>query len=154
MSWFREEMKVIPRAAWVIAVCLVLAFEALLVNVFMKDFPPAPKVLFGIGTPLIIFVYTLLIGYVAGDARRRGMRPVMWTLLAIFIPSSIGIILYFILRERLLLECPKCGTRVSSGFHYCPACGIAVQPTCQGCGAAVEAGWSHCVRCGARLKAA
>ena len=34
--------------------------------------------------PIFLFVLVVLIGYVNGDAKRRGMRHVLWTLLAIF----------------------------------------------------------------------
>jgi len=112
------------------------------------------KTLFGIGAPLPSFVFVLLIGYVNGDARRRGMRHVLWTLLAIFIPNAIGIILYFILRDPPLRNCPKCGTAVQGGFAFCPACGTAMSQTCPECRHAVEPSWSHCPSCGGALHAA
>jgi hypothetical protein len=63
-----------------------------------------------LGIPPFLLVFVLLIGYVNGDARRRGMRYVLWTLLAIFIPNAIGIILYFVLRDPLMRVCQQCGT--------------------------------------------
>ena len=99
--------------------------------------------------PLALAGYTLLVGYVYGDARRRGMRYVMWTLLAIFLANGIGIILYFILREPMLDVLLPCGCGVQHGFAYCPRCGANVLPSCPSCRRVVEMGWSHCAWCGA-----
>lgn len=160
MSRIREELKVVPRTAWVIAVVTYLAFVALVWLVLMPrdpDLSPWPgwgKAIFAAGIPLLLFVYVLLVGYVNGDARRRGMRHVLWTLLAIFIPNAIGIILYFILRDPPLRNCPKCGTAARSGFAFCPACGTAMAQTCPECHHAVEPSWSHCPSCGRGLHAA
>jgi hypothetical protein len=101
--------------------------------------------------PLFLAGYTLLIGYVYGDARRRGMRYVMWTLLAIFLFNGIGIILYFILREPLQVYCSRCGTGVQPSHAFCPRCGAGVQPACQACHRTIQAGWTHCAWCGNQL---
>jgi RNA polymerase subunit RPABC4/transcription elongation factor Spt4 len=93
----------------------------------------------------------LLIGYVNADARRRGMRYVMWTLLAIFIPNAIGIIVYFILREPILRPCPNCSQIVKPGYAFCPHCGCNLAPACPNCRRAVEPGWKNCAACGASL---
>ena len=74
--------------------------------------------------------YVLLVGYVYGDARRRGMNHVLWTLLAIFIPNAIGIILYFILRDPVPVPCPACGTPARKGHAFCAGCGTAVRAAC------------------------
>ena len=159
MSRLREEMKVIPVAAWVIAICLYLGFVALAWFIFIprdeaiKEWPGFAMALFAGVIPLFLSVYVLLIGYVNGDARRRGMRYVMWTLLAIFIPNAIGVILYFILRDPLLRYCPSCAASVSSGFAFCSKCGAALAHACPECRSAVQPEWSHCTKCGARLQA-
>jgi hypothetical protein len=159
MSRLREEMKVIPQAAWVIAICVCLLFAVCTWLVFiphdprMSTWPGAGMALFTFGISLFLGVYTLLVGYVNGDARRRGMRHVMWTLLAIFIPNAIGFILYFILRDPLLQGCPQCGHTVSQGFAFCSKCGTALAHACPECRSAVQPGWSHCTKCGARLPA-
>jgi hypothetical protein len=54
----------------------------------------------------------LLNGYVYADAKRRGMRYVMWTWPAILIPNAIGVILYFVLRDPLLVNCTQWGAQV------------------------------------------
>jgi len=166
MSRFREEMKVIPRMAWVIAILSYVAFVALVVPSGLRLYTFVPSdpnftrwprwflsIFAGI-VPLFFSVYVLLCGYVYGDARRRGMRPVMWTLLAFFIPNAIGVILYFILREPLLRGCPSCGTQVSQGYAFCSKCGTALAHACPGCRAGVQPGWSHCTKCGTALRSA
>ena len=93
----------------------------------------------------------LLVGYVFGDARRRGMNHVLWTLLAIFIPNAIGVILYFILRDPIPVPCPSCGALARKGHAYCAGCGTAVRVACPQCRQPVEPGWRNCARCGAGL---
>jgi hypothetical protein len=153
MNRLREEMKVIPRLAWAIAVLLLvgLAFAFL----YLEFNSNGDSALFFLAPfsiiAVIFFVYILLLGYVAGDARRRGMRAVLWVLLATFMPSAVGFILYFILREPLLRPCPRCGTGAIGSFPYCPSCGASLAAVCPSCKNAVESGWSHCARCGAQL---
>ena len=158
MSQFNEELKIIPKAARVVAVLAYIAIAAMFTLLFMfsrdqglQNTPEAGKVLLVFGPGLLLAVYALLIGYVNGDAKRRGMRYVMWTLLAIFIPNAIGIILYFILRDPLLRPCPQCSQIVKPGFTFCPHCGSSLLPTCPNCGKSVELGWSNCPQCGTKL---
>jgi RNA polymerase subunit RPABC4/transcription elongation factor Spt4 len=92
--------------------------------------------------------------YVYADAKRRGMRYVVWTLLAIFIPYAIGLILYFLLRSPLPKACPGCSQLVSAGFVFCPHCGTSLQATCSNCGRAAEPTWSNCPACGTKLQPA
>ena len=98
--------------------------------------------------------YVLLVGYVFADARRRGMKHVLWTLLAIFIPNAIGIILYFILRDPIPVPCPACGTPARKGHAFCAGCGAAVRTACPQCRQPIETGWRNCARCGAALTGA
>jgi hypothetical protein len=119
-----------------------------------RNWPLAGKLAMSIlpGLPLLVLV--LLIGYVYADAKRRGMRYVMWTLLAIFIPNAIGIILYFVLRDPLLVHCSHCGAEARHGFSFCARCGGPLALACPQCRRAIEPGWTHCVYCGASLKKA
>jgi len=113
------------------------------------SWPEIGKVAMSIAAPLVASTWLLLIGYVYGDAKRRGMRHVMWTLLAIFIPDAIGIILYFVLRDPMPSPCPGCGANVRSTFTFCPNCSAPLKPTCPQCGRPMERGWKHCPNCGA-----
>ena len=156
MSRFREEMKVIPPLAWAAAICFYLSFATFAWFFIIPPeahWPPWFASLFIFGLPLFAASYILLVGYVYSDARRRGMRHVMWTLLALFIPNAIGVILYFILRDPLLRACRACGSMVSQGFAFCSKCGTALAKSCPECRAAVEPEWLHCTKCGAGLRA-
>ncbi len=90
------------------------------------------------GMPL--FVLVLLIGYVYADAKRRGMRYVMWTLLAIFIPNAIGIILYFVMRDPLLAalhalrRAGPAGLCILSEVRRVPGARLSAMPTRRGAG--------------------
>ncbi len=156
MSRLQDNIRIIPRAAkvtaWIVSLGFALGIGILVTN--PPDGQPLPLAA-KISLPLVMFaialVYIYLIGFVNGDSKRRGMRYVMWTLLAIFIPDGIGIILYFILRDQLPLTCPSCGTSVLSKFTFCPNCGTSVKPTCSHCGKPVELTWTHCGHCGTAL---
>jgi hypothetical protein len=159
VSRFKDELKVIPDTARVIA---MLAFIAATTGVAcfvwmghdpgVARTPVAVRFLIMVVAGVIPTIYVLLIGYVFADAKRRGMHYVMWTLLVIFLPeSAIGFILYFILRDPLPATCPACGTSVRSKFVFCPSCGTSVKPTCSHCGKAVNVAWTHCAHCGSTL---
>jgi RNA polymerase subunit RPABC4/transcription elongation factor Spt4 len=158
MSSFTEELKIIPKTARIIAGFAYVAAVVFWILMFlfshdreMQSLPEAGKIAVVLLPGVILACYVLLIGYVNGDARRRGMRYVMWTLLAMFIPNAIGIILYFILRDPLMKPCPGCSLIVRPGFTFCPHCGTSLRPTCSNCGKAVEIGWANCPQCGTKL---
>jgi len=155
MSGFRSEIGVIPRAAWIIAIAAAIGFAVFLPAVIgPPDQASRPPGLYLIAycIGLVFGAYVLLAGYVYGDAKRRGMRYVMWTLLALLIPNAIGFILYFILREPLMISCPNCGGLARQKFAFCQYCGTSLAPSCPHCRRAVEPGWSHCPDCGNPLK--
>jgi RNA polymerase subunit RPABC4/transcription elongation factor Spt4 len=161
MSRLEKEFAIVPAGArWTaIVVCSIVALLMgslfVMPGILEKD-PKAVAVL----TPLflasllgvgVLAVFILLVGYVFGDARRRGMRHVLWTLIAIFVPNGIGLILYFILRDPLPVACGACGTLVAKPHAFCPGCGAPVQAACPQCRQVVEPGWRNCARCGASL---
>lgn len=158
MSRLANEWKVIPRTAKAIAAILYFSiatpiFFAVLPNdPDMSKWPRIGQFAFIYGITLIVFIPVLLIGYVYGDAKRRQMRYVMWTLLAALIPNAIGIILYFILRDPLPKPCPNCSQLLKTGYTFCPHCGVPLQPACANCGKAVESSWAHCPGCGSALQ--
>jgi RNA polymerase subunit RPABC4/transcription elongation factor Spt4 len=157
MSRLREELRVIPRTAWAIGIVFYLMGSTLICFVaFPRDpeasrLPLAVQIAFAYGFFLVLFAWVLLIGYVYADARRRGMRYVLWTWLAILVPNAIGILLYFVLRDPLPKTCPQCAALVGANHVFCPSCGTPMQPTCPSCGRGVEPGWSNCPHCGAKL---
>ena len=112
MSRFREELRVIPPAVRIIAALAFVATTVLLLlfaipsDRNLSTWPRVAQVAFSTAMGLIVAAYVLLIGYINGDAARRGMNRVLWTLLAIFVPNAIGIILYFVLRDPRLFSLP------------------------------------------------
>jgi hypothetical protein len=159
MSRFRDEVKLVPRPAFAIAVCVWLAFFLLMMllpfraDPELRHWPLAGKVAMSALPGLSLFALVLVVGYVYADAKRRGMRYVMWTWLAALIPNAIGVILYFVLRDPLLVNCTHCGAQARQGFAFCPKCGGALSQVCPQCRRVVEPGWTHCVHCGASLNA-
>lgn len=161
MSRFDREWAVVPKGARWTAVLVALAFTSLFAAIFLG--PPllerdskallvlSPIFLLSLLGAAVIGVYVLLLGYVWGDARRRGMNHVMWTLLSLFLPSAIGVILYFLLREPLPVPCPACASPARKGHAYCASCGAAVRAACPHCRQPVEPGWRNCAGCGSVL---
>jgi RNA polymerase subunit RPABC4/transcription elongation factor Spt4 len=153
MTPISQRTHVIPIGAWVTAAVVVMVIFLLMTWIVANanDMPLAIQILLPIVPSVALAGWTLLIGYVYGDARRRGMRYVMWTLLAFFIPNGIGVILYFILRDPVPGHCSKCGSWVQQGHAFCPGCGASILPACSQCHRAGQPGWSHCAWCGAKL---
>jgi hypothetical protein len=164
MSRFEQEWALVPQAARWIAGLVSLAFVALMAAVFLLPafasgdrhavYALVPIFLLAVSGVVPLALYVLLVGYVWGDAKRRRMNALLWTLLAIFIPSAIGIILYFILREPVPVPCPSCGAPARKGHAFCPACGAAVRSACPQCRQPIEPAWRNCASCGASLTTA
>ncbi|HKV04003.1 MAG TPA: zinc ribbon domain-containing protein [Candidatus Acidoferrales bacterium] len=156
MSRFRDEIRVIPALVWYLAVAAYLCSATLIFeyaipqNPKLAQWPVEGQILFAYGLLLLVIPYILLIGYVCGDSMRRGMNCVLWTLLAIFIPNGIGIILYFLLRDPVRRPCPNC-SKPTRGGTFCPHCGTPLQTLCPGCRRGIEPGWTHCAHCGIAL---
>jgi len=142
---YRE--RVIPIGAW-IAAGAALVLGTFFISVITHHHSVEARVWFPLLIGFALAGDILLVGYVYGDAKRRGMRYVMWTLLAIFLTNGIGIILYFILREPLMGYCSRCGKPASPGFAFCPHCGSGLKPSCPACHRVIEGPWSHCAWCG------
>lgn len=152
--------RVIPTTAWVVAFVVYIGFALLILLVLipgekngeMRFWEAWQRALFAFGISLFFLVWIPLIGYVNGDAKRRRMRYVMWTLLSIFIPNFIGIILYFLLRDPLPRPCPACGKTADGSFSFCPHCGVGLALSCPQCHRVAEAGWGNCAYCGTKLQ--
>jgi hypothetical protein len=159
MKRLTQELRIIPGLAWLVGVLLYLGFVCFSITMMRTDpqlriWPVWGQAMFTALIPLLLVPYVALVGYVNADARRRGMRYRLWTLLAIFIPNALGFILYFVLREPLMSPCPQCATLVKQGYAFCPKCGAAVASVCPQCRRRVETNWSHCAACGTALAAA
>jgi hypothetical protein len=149
------EIKIIPAWAWVLAaigfVCMQFVFNVILAR--QSDAPPAwARALLGLVTGLVVACFLLFIGYINRDAKRRGMSPVLWTVVAILIPNALGIILYFVLRQPLRSACPQCGCAVQIEFNFCPRCNYKLSPSCPQCQRIVGVADIYCPYCGTGLR--
>lgn len=141
----------IPIPAWIVAGLVFFGAGFAFFFAFSIEAPPPWVYPIAPLMALVLAGYVLLIGYIHNDARRRGMRYVLWTWLVILIPNAIGIIIYFILRDPIPAYCTKCGAVIQPGFAFCPRCGSGIVPVCPQCHRAAQPGWSHCAWCGTRV---
>jgi len=58
---------------------------------------------------MLFLVIPIMIGiYVYRDANNRGMNAVLWTLISVFSPTFIGLIIYLIVRaDHTAMQCPN-----------------------------------------------
>ncbi len=79
--------------------------------------------------PVFFFLVPIVMGvWVYKDAERRGMNGLVWALIVTFVPSLIGLIIYFVVRENEGgFECGNCHATVKSNQDYCPNCGSNLQ---------------------------
>ena len=149
------EIKVIPTWAWVLAGVWFVGTQ-IGVDFFMGRKPGSPPPwatpLLGLLIGVVMGCYLLLIGYINRDAKRRGMSPVLWTIVAIIIPNALGIILYFLLRQPLRTACPRCGYVMHPGFGFCPQCSCKLTPICPQCQRSVGVNDIYCPYCGTSLR--
>lgn len=112
-----------------------------------------PKITIMLCVTLIALTIPVLIGvYVYQDAKRRGMNPVLWTLIAVIAPALVGFIIYLLVRNNYSdLECPRCGAPVMEQYVVCPQCGAKLRPACPSCSGPIEPDWRVCPRCAAPL---
>ena len=103
----------------------------------------------------VLWLIPILVGvYVFRDAKQRGMNAILWTLVAVFAPSLIGLVVYLLVRGNYSnLRCPRCDTVVTEQFVVCPKCGAKLRPNCPNCSSAVEPDWAVCPRCAQPLTA-
>jgi RNA polymerase subunit RPABC4/transcription elongation factor Spt4 len=150
-----SEIKIVPQWAWWLAAFgffMALFFFNVMVPRHANAPPAWARPLLGFLLGLVLGSYLLFIGYINRDAKRRGMSPVLWTLVAVFIPNALGIILYFVLRQPLRSACPQCGNAVQPGFNFCPRCGHKVSPSCPQCQRLVGVNDVYCPYCGTAIR--
>jgi RNA polymerase subunit RPABC4/transcription elongation factor Spt4 len=156
---FMDEVRIISPWAFFFAFLGFAVVAGAVVFATLTDKTGAPfyslpvLVPLGIVAGTAITCYILLIGYVNRDAGRRGMSRLAWTLLAIFIPNALGIVLYFVLRKPRTLNCPQCSAVVEPGFGFCPRCRCRLNAVCPQCQRGVNAGDKFCPYCGGNLGA-
>jgi hypothetical protein len=152
-----REIRIIPWWAYVVALVVFVGVQVLFHYLGFKREPHPPPIAFRTFFTLMMGTLgaflALLIGYVNRDAKRRNMNSTLWTVLVIFIPNAIGFILYFLLRQPLLVECPQCHHMANPSFNFCPKCKFNLRPTCPACNRAIQAGDTFCPYCAHELKA-
>lgn len=148
------EIRIVPLWAWTLAAIGFVGAQFMF-NMILTG-PGAPpawgRVLLSLLAGSVMGCYLILIGYVNRDATRRRMSATLWTLVAIFIPNCLGIILYFILRQPLHRTCPQCGNAVQTGFNFCPRCSCKLSPSCPQCQHVVDGSDAYCPYCGTSLR--
>lgn len=152
---FAGEIKVVPLWAWVLAGTVVVAAQVFFNVVVARHGGGTPvwaRPLLGLLAGLGGGCYLLLIGYINRDAKRRGMSPTLWTVMAFIIPNALGIILYFLLRQPRNSVCPQCGHGVQSGFNFCPRCSYKLSPNCPQCQRVVGVNDVYCPYCATPLR--
>jgi hypothetical protein len=149
-----SEIKIVPAWAWTLAGIGFIATQWFF-NIALAGRPDAPpawcRPLLGLLAGVGAGCYLLFIGYINRDAKRRGMSPTLWTIVAVIIPNCLGIILYFVLRQPRSTACPQCGSAVQSGFNFCPRCSCKLSPSCPQCQRLVGANDVYCPYCGTSM---
>jgi hypothetical protein len=156
-SRFKEELRILSPWAYALAALVFVAVPVLFVIFVGKDpkAPPFPaRFLLGAIAGTVLACYVVLIGYINRDAGQRGMSRVWWTLLAMFVPNGLGIVLYFILRRPRTAHCPQCAAEVEAGFSFCPCCRATLKPVCPHCQHSVDLGDKFCPYCSSTLESA
>ncbi len=148
------DLKIIPLWSIVLAIVVFVGWEY-----FMNHGAPPPRhhptplqqvthlaFVFMSGTALASYV--LLVGYVSRDVKRRNMPAALWMLIVLLMPGGIGAVVYFLLRQPIMMRCPHCTTELPASVHFCPQCQFQVAPVCGQCFRGVRITDVYCARCG------
>ena len=121
-----DSLKMIP--LW----SIILAVGVFLLSMWWFNHGPVPAhrrpgslpmhLITGYVTGTALASYALLAGYVSRDVKRRGMSAALWMLIVVVMPGGIGAVVYFLLRQPILIRCPNCRTELTAGVHFCPQC--------------------------------
>jgi RNA polymerase subunit RPABC4/transcription elongation factor Spt4 len=150
----KDEVLIFAPWAYYTFAAVFVTMTVLIVTVLGHDHkaPPLPiRCLLSILCGAVLGCYAVLIGYINQDAGRRGMSRLLWTLVAIFVPNGLGIVLYFVLRKPRASHCPKCDAVVEPGFSFCPRCRTRLRPVCPHCQRSVDLSVQFCPYCGGSL---
>jgi RNA polymerase subunit RPABC4/transcription elongation factor Spt4 len=113
--------------------------------------PLSFRLYFNLSWGILAALYFLMVGYISKDAPRRAMSSRFWIVLCFVMPGGIGAVLYFLLRQPEVSNCPACSTRVQSDFHFCPQCNYQLTASCGNCFRTVRVSDQFCTRCGHEL---
>jgi len=135
------------------ATLLLLGMDSGAIRFADHDSVAGPVVLLTAAAIGLLFLFAAIgVGiYVWRDARRRGMDPLLWTLVAVLVPYFIGLVVYLVVRQSHGGVCPSCSAPVPEPAAYCQSCGRKLQRCCPACNAAVPADGRFCPTCGIAL---
>jgi len=151
-----DEIRILAPWAYWLFTLILLTVIVLFVTVVAREqkHPVAFYALLGVLAGTVMGCYAVLIGYINQDAGRRKMSRLLWTLLAIFVPNGLGIVLYFVLRKPRTVHCLQCNAEVEPGFSFCPRCRNRLQPACPHCQRSIDSANKFCPYCGGTLETA
>jgi hypothetical protein len=152
-SQFQQDTKLIPIWAYVLAGCFFIGIQAL-IHMVLVPMDPRPKpraytIVWGVLFGMFMAFYMLMIGFVTRDSKRRGMNPIVWTLILVsLLPSGVGFIVYFLLREPVAMKCPHCSAAIGVDQNFCTQCSFQLKPICNSCRRALADDDVYCAQCG------
>ena len=126
----RHFLSVVPKAVQLWAVAIVAA--AVLIGFVVGSYAVANgavlRTMFAyagaaLAVGIVIAIWLLCLGFVFADSRRRGMRAIGWTLVAMLMPNLLGFLLYFVMRRPLAAPCASCGNAIPVDQPFCSWCG-------------------------------
>jgi Double zinc ribbon/Phospholipase_D-nuclease N-terminal len=146
-----DSLKMIP--LWSIVLAIIVFLGSMY---FFNSAPPAHRrpgslpmhIIFSYTTGTALASYCLLVGYVSRDVKRRNMPAALWMLIVLVMPGGIGAVVYFLLRQPILMRCPNCTTELAASVHFCPQCQFQVAPVCGQCFRGVQITDVYCAQCG------
>ena len=144
------ELRMVPVWSMVLAVVLFVGMQ-LIFHVVMphhKHELLPMRLMMGYAWGTLWASYALLLGYVSRDVKQRGMSPGLWMLVCVVLPGGIGAVVYFLLRQPVLSQCPNCSTTIAATYHFCPQCQFQMAPVCGRCFRGVQITDVYCVQCG------
>jgi lipid-A-disaccharide synthase-like uncharacterized protein len=148
-----DSLSMIPLWSIILAIVAFVGWQY-----FMNGEPPshhhptklqqATHVAFVFMTGTALASYVLLVGYVSRDVKRRNMPAALWMLIVLLMPGGIGAVVYFLLRQPIMMRCPHCTTELAASVHFCPQCQFQVAPVCGQCFRGVQITDVYCAQCG------
>ena len=150
----KDEIRILAPWAYSLYAAVVVTVAVAFVILVASDrhAPPVPiRWLLGLLAGAVLGCWAVLIGYINQDAGRRRMSRLLWTLIAIFVPNGLGIVLYFVLRKPRIAHCPQCDAEIEPGFSYCPRCRTRLRPICPHCQRSTDHDDKFCPYCGGDL---
>ena len=112
-----DSLKLLPLWSIILAILIFVGSQW-----FFDSAPPSHRrpgslpmhLIMGYMTSAALASYVLLVGYVSRDVKRRHMSAALWMLLVVVMPGGIGAVVYFLLRQPVLLRCPSCNTELAA----------------------------------------